>query len=182
MQLASAILDKLIKYRFILWQIAFYQVVYLSCIFLGQGKQAYLAYLSIFIFIGVHFLVTKNRKADFFLMLQMIVLSTIGETLCYKIGLFQFKMPFSIIPIWLVGMFACFSLMLPYAMKVILDKGKIAWVLAAIFGPFSYFSAMQMGALEMENIVFSLCGLAIVWTLYMYCFQQLILFYRKFKI
>ena len=64
-------------------------------------------------------------------------------------------------------------------MKPILDKGKLALGLAAIFGSFLYYSAMKMGAFEMPNLFFSLVGFAFVWGIYMYCFQQFMSFIKK---
>ena len=169
-------------YGYILWQIALYQVVYLSGIFYGQSEKAYFFYVAIVVFVSVHFIVNKQKKADLFLMLQVMILAVVGESFCLALGFFQFKQALLwgfFPPFWLLGMFLCFSLMLPYAMKPILDKGKLALVLAAIFGPFSYYSAMKMGALVMPNLFFSLVGLAFVWVLYMFCFQQFMFLYKK---
>lgn len=68
-------------------------------------------------------------------------------------------------PIWLVAIWAIFMTTLCHSLQWVGRKPWLPWVLAPMAGPFAYWSASQLGAVELPLMNLSLLALALGWLL-----------------
>lgn len=66
-------------------------------------------------------------------------------------------------PVWLVMIWAIFMTTLCHSLQWVSRKPWLPWVLAPIAGPFAYWSASQLGAVELPMMNLSLVALALGW-------------------
>ncbi|WP_297794219.1 DUF2878 domain-containing protein [uncultured Marinobacter sp.] len=66
-------------------------------------------------------------------------------------------------PIWLVAIWAIFMTTLCHSLQWVGRKRWLPWVLAPMAGPFAYWSASQLGAVELPMMNLSLVALALGW-------------------
>lgn len=66
-------------------------------------------------------------------------------------------------PVWLLAIWAIFMTTLSHSLQWISRKRWLPWVLAPITGPFAYWSASQLGAVQLPVLSTSLIALALGW-------------------
>ncbi len=71
----------------------------------------------------------------------------------------------SLTPIWIVGIWAAFMTTLSHSLSWISSKAWLPFVCAPIAGPFAYWSASKMGAVDLPDLTVSLIALAVGWLL-----------------
>lgn len=70
---------------------------------------------------------------------------------------------FQLTPIWILGLWAAFSTTLSHSLSWISAKPWLPFVCAPIAGPFAYWSASKLGAVDMPDLTLSLAALALGW-------------------
>lgn len=70
---------------------------------------------------------------------------------------------FQLTPIWILGLWAAFTTTLSHSLSWISAKPWLPFVCAPVAGPFAYWSASKMGAVEMPDLTVSLAALAVGW-------------------
>lgn len=68
-------------------------------------------------------------------------------------------------PIWLVAIWAIFMTTLCHSLQWVSRKPWLPWILAPMAGPFAYWSASKLGAVELPLMNLSLLALALGWLL-----------------
>ncbi|MEQ9547737.1 MAG: DUF2878 domain-containing protein [Marinobacter sp.] len=66
-------------------------------------------------------------------------------------------------PVWLVAIWAIFMTTLCHSLQWVSRKRWLPWMLAPMAGPFAYWSASQLGAVELPMMNLSLVALALGW-------------------
>ncbi|MEX2475591.1 DUF2878 domain-containing protein [Marinobacter sp.] len=66
-------------------------------------------------------------------------------------------------PIWLIAIWAIFMTTLSHSLQWVGRKPWLPWLLAPMAGPFAYWSASQLGAVELPVLIPSLVALALGW-------------------
>lgn len=66
-------------------------------------------------------------------------------------------------PVWLVGIWAIFMTTLSHSLSWIGSKPWLPFVCAPVAGPFAYWSASKLGAVELPDMPLSLIALAFGW-------------------
>ncbi|MBL3556843.1 MULTISPECIES: DUF2878 domain-containing protein [Marinobacter] len=66
-------------------------------------------------------------------------------------------------PVWLVGIWAIFMTTLSHSLSWISSKAWLPFVCAPVAGPFAYWSASKLGAVELPDLTLSLMALAVGW-------------------
>ncbi|MDX1554114.1 MAG: DUF2878 domain-containing protein [Marinobacter sp.] len=66
-------------------------------------------------------------------------------------------------PVWLVGIWAIFMTTLSHSLSWISSKAWLPFVCAPVAGPFAYWSASKLGAVELPDLTLSLIALAVGW-------------------
>lgn len=68
-------------------------------------------------------------------------------------------------PVWLVGIWAIFMTTLSHSLSWISSKAWLPFVCAPVAGPFAYWSASKLGAVQLPDPTVSLVALALGWLL-----------------
>lgn len=66
-------------------------------------------------------------------------------------------------PVWLVGIWAIFMTTLSHSLSWISSKAWLPFVCAPVAGPFAYWSASKLGAVQLPDLTVSLVALALGW-------------------
>lgn len=66
-------------------------------------------------------------------------------------------------PVWLVGIWAIFMTTLSHSLSWISSRAWLPFVCAPFAGPFAYWSASKLGAVELPDPTMSLVALAVGW-------------------
>ncbi|WP_150913448.1 DUF2878 domain-containing protein [Marinobacter halotolerans] len=82
---------------------------------------------------------------------------------------------FQLTPIWILGLWAAFTTTLSHSLSWIGSKPWLPYVCAPIAGPFAYWSASKMGAVQLPDLTLSLAALALGW----FIVFPLLLYIRK---
>jgi hypothetical protein len=108
--------------------------------------------------------ISKARKAELQFIGAGVVIGGLLDGLWFNIGVLDNGIEgFQLTPIWILGLWAAFSTTLSHSLGWISAKPWLPYVCAPIAGPFAYWSASKMGAVELPDLTFSLLALAIGW-------------------
>lgn len=121
--------------------------------------------------VGAHLLIfsqAPEREARFLVMAA--VLGICIDTLWQNLGVLQFPAhegPYAsgMIPGWLMAIWLIFATTLHHSLRWIGDHRWLPVILAPIGGPFAYWSASRLGAIEIGHGALGLVLLAIGWLL-----------------
>ncbi|QPG04380.1 DUF2878 domain-containing protein [Salinimonas marina] len=116
----------------------------------------------------VFFLMTSQPRLDAVCMLLVVALGTLVDSALTLTGMFAFSGPvYGVpIPLWLVALWAGFSLTLGHSLNYLQGRPGISALLGVIFGPLSYWAGARFGAVDFPNsLIFTLIILAVVWGL-----------------
>ncbi|MFT7338365.1 MAG: hypothetical protein ACI92B_001695 [Marinobacter maritimus] len=131
----------------------------------------------VLVFLLLHFvLVSQNRFTE----LQFIGLGTVTgavlDGLWFRLGILDYGSGAVLVtPLWLVAIWAIFMTTLSHSLNWISRKVWLAFLFAPVAGPFAYWSASEIGIVELPELVPSLLALAVGWMVVF----PLLLFARK---
>ncbi|PKF63347.1 DUF2878 domain-containing protein [Psychromonas sp. psych-6C06] len=111
-----------------------------------------------------HFLLSPSKKADLFTLLAITLVGSLADYLLTFLGIFIFPKE-SFIPLWLVLLWAHFSLTLNHSMRWLTQVPVyIQITFGAIFGTLSYYAGAKLGAVTLnENLLLSLFSISMIW-------------------
>ncbi|KMQ74481.1 DUF2878 domain-containing protein [Marinobacter subterrani] len=132
----------------------------------------------VLVFLVVHFaLVSQHRVTE----LQFVGLGTVAgsvlDGIWFRTGILDDGTGGEVLltPPWLVAIWAIFMTTLSHSLNWISKKTWLPFVLAPLAGPFAYWSASQVGAVQLPQLVPSLIALGLGWLIIF----PLLLFARK---
>jgi hypothetical protein len=128
-----------------------------------------------------HFLLSPIRQADLLTLLGITLLGSLGDYLLTFLGVFTFSDTL-FIPIWLILLWAHFSLTLNHGMSWLSKLPLYARILfGAIFGPLSYYAGAELGAVELQyHLILSLFAMSMIWASLLPVYIEIALFNRDF--
>ena len=112
------------------------------------------------------FLVCRQPRLDATCMVIIVVVGTAVDSILTLTGIFAFSGPVYAVPIplWLIGLWAGFSLTLGHSLNYLQGRPGLSALLGVIFGPLSYWAGARFGAVDFPNsVVFTLIVLALIW-------------------
>lgn len=117
------------------------------------------------VFLAIHFaLISQNRWVEAqFVGLGTVVGGVLDGIWFYTGVLDDGTGQVVLTPIWLIAIWAIFMTTLSHSLQWVSRKRWLPWVLAPMAGPFAYWSASQLGAVELPVLATSLVALAIGW-------------------
>lgn len=147
-------------YRNIL-NFALFQLGWLACVMLPQTW----ALVIVIIFLFVHFALVSQRRMD---ELQFIAVGTLAGSLLDGLWLRTGILAdtggqFVVTPLWLIALWAIFMTTLNHSLGWIGRNRILAFILAPIAGPFTYWSASALGAVTLPGLLPSMIALALGW-------------------
>ena len=131
-------------------------------------SKPYLGPLVTLIFILVHLFLVKFNNRDIKIILTAIIMGFAIDSLFFQTNLIQYKGGYlvnhNIAPLWIVSMWAGFSITLLYTLNKIKNNYNLAMLLGLIGGPLSYQAGAQIGSISV-NSYFAYLILSITWGL-----------------
>ncbi|MCK7550121.1 MULTISPECIES: DUF2878 domain-containing protein [Marinobacter] len=117
------------------------------------------------LFLVIHFtLISQNRWMEAQFIGFGTVIGGVLDGIWFNTGILDDGTGQVVItPIWLIAIWAIFMTTLSHSLQWISSKPWLPWVLAPITGPFTYWSASQLGAVELPVLTTSLLALAVGW-------------------
>ncbi|MBO6851960.1 MAG: DUF2878 domain-containing protein [Marinobacter sp.] len=117
------------------------------------------------LFLVIHFaLISQNRWMEAQFIGFGTVIGGVLDGIWFNTGILDDGTGQVVItPIWLIAIWAIFMTTLSHSLQWISSKPWLPWVLAPITGPFAYWSASQLGAVELPVLSTSLIALAVGW-------------------
>jgi hypothetical protein len=120
--------------------------------------------------------ISQARMAELQFIGAGVVIGGLLDGLWFNIGVLDNGIEeFQLTPIWILGLWAAFSTTLSHSLSWISAKPWLPFACAPIAGPFAYWSASKMGAVELPDLALSLGALALGWLVVF----PLLLFIRK---
>lgn len=115
--------------------------------------------------VAVHLtLVSQHRSRELQFILLGTVLGSLLDGLWFQLGIMSDSAGLVVwTPVWLVGMWAVFLTTLAHSLSWMGSRPWLPFVLAPIAGPFAYWSASELGAVELPGAWASLLALALGW-------------------
>lgn len=119
--------------------------------------------ILIAILIG-HFLVSQHRVRDWVTLMFITLIGSLVDLTASYMGLFAFKDD-HLLPLWLMLLWANFSLTLHYSMAWLMRSPLfIQALLGGLFGCFSYYAAHKLGAVDYPvGISITIFALIVIW-------------------
>jgi hypothetical protein len=120
--------------------------------------------------------ISQARMAELQFIGAGVVIGGLLDGLWFNIGVLDNGIEeFQLTPVWILGLWAAFSTTLSHSLSWISAKPWLPFACAPIAGPFAYWSASKMGAVELPDLALSLGALALGWLVVF----PLLLFIRK---
>ncbi|WP_404362492.1 DUF2878 domain-containing protein [Marinobacter sp.] len=138
-----------------------FQAGWLACVIWPGMETAALA-LAI---VAVHLLLISQKPArEWQFILLGTVLGSLLDGIWFQTGVMKDASGTLVwTPVWLIGVWAVFLTTLSHSLSWMGKRAWLPFVLAPIAGPFAYWSASQLGAVVLPELVPSLLALALGW-------------------
>lgn len=108
--------------------------------------------------------ISQARMAELQFIGAGVVIGGLLDGLWFNVGVIDNGVEgFQLTPIWILGLWAAFSTTLSHSLSWISAKPWLPFACAPIAGPFAYWSASKMGAVELPDLALSLAALAVGW-------------------
>ena len=132
------------------------------------------------IFILLHLVIVKFNSRDIKIIGLALLSGLVIDSLFFQFNLINYQggilTQFKLAPLWILSMWAGFSVTLLYSLDSIKNRYFISGILGLIGGPLSYNAGVQIGSITLNGLL-SYIALGIVWGLIIpilfYCINQL---------
>lgn len=145
-----------------------FKICWFACAMCSVWAKPYLGPLVTIIFILVHLFLVKFNKRDIKIILTAILMGFVIDSFFFQSNLIHYKggylVKYNIAPLWIVSMWAGFSITLLYTLIKIKNNYNLAMFLGLIGGPLSYQAGVQIGSITI-NSNFAYLILSITWGL-----------------
>ncbi|RAP34505.1 hypothetical protein DID80_07235 [Candidatus Marinamargulisbacteria bacterium SCGC AAA071-K20] len=142
-----------------------YYLTWFMLVYFSNSSDLWIAYTFSSMYIFMHFLLSKHRKRDAVLLMSLVSLGILVDGLLTYFNILHFKSSIEVVglPVWLIVIWALFSLLPNYSLKWLHSFPKASILFGMIGGPLSYYSAAKLGAVTFPNITLSLIVLSVIW-------------------
>ncbi len=156
--------------KFALINLLAFQVVWFVAVIAASHGNPWAGPVAALFFAVGHFIWTDDRAGDLRLILVALCMGLIVDSALAASGLIRFDSPWPsehLAPVWILAMWAGFSLTLNHSMRFLRSRWWLAALFGLIGGPLSYWGAAQgFGALAFGDApMLSLGALALLWGL-----------------
>lgn len=130
------------RWQHILLNIAIFQIGWAVCVIAGNSSA--LIYTSVAVLLHFYFFI-KNSK-EIYLILGFTLVGIFWDSLLMRIGALSFSESSSLIPVWLICLWALFACTLNHSLAWLSNKLLISAVVGALAAPLSYLAGIKLGA------------------------------------
>ena len=141
-----------------------FKVCWVLCAFCSVWEKPYLGPLVTLIFIIGHLLIVNFNFRDIKIIIASIILGFIIDTLFLNFDFVIYKNSINYAPLWIIAMWAGFSITLIYTLDSLQNKYFMAALLGLVGGPLSYQAGDSIGSITI-NHNYSYIVLAIAWAI-----------------
>lgn len=115
--------------------------------------------------VGFHLVfISQARMSELQFIGAGVVLGGLLDGLWFNTGVLDNGVSgFQLTPVWILGLWAAFTTTLSHSLSWIGARPWLPFVCAPVAGPFAYWSASKLGAVEMPDLTLSLAALALGW-------------------
>lgn len=119
----------------------------------------------VILLIGFHLaFISQARMAELQFIGAGTVLGGLLDGLWFNTGVLDNGVSdFQLTPVWILGLWAAFTTTLSHSLSWISSRPWLPYVCAPVAGPFAYWSASKLGAVQMPDLTLSLAALALGW-------------------
>ena len=157
-----------------------FKICWIACAFSTKWGTPYLGPLLTLIFILLHLVIVKFNSRDIKIIGLALLSGLVIDSLFFQFNLINYQggilTQFKLAPLWILSMWAGFSVTLLYSLDSIKKRYFISGILGLIGGPLSYNAGVQIGSITLNGLL-SYIALGIVWGLIIpilfYCINQL---------
>ncbi len=151
-----------------IYDIIGFKICWLLCAFCSVWGNPYLGPIATIVFILLHLFIVKFNKRDIKIVGIAIICGLIIDSLFSIFGFIEYKggilIVYNLAPLWILSMWAGFSLTMLYALDSIKTRYFISFLFGFIGGPLSYSAGVKIGSLSITTN-FTYVLLAIAWGL-----------------
>ncbi len=147
----------------LLINIAFFQAGWLICVIVSNEVAA----LAGFALVGAHLVLVSQRPAHEALFIGLgTLLGSLMDGLWFWLGFLVSPEPYSgLIPVWLVALWALFLTTPGHSLAWLAAHRRLVFLLSPVAGAFAYWSASQLGAVELRAPLLGLLAIGMGWLL-----------------
>jgi len=145
-----------------------FKICWLACAFSTKWGNPYLGPLFTLIFILLHLVIVKFNSRDIKIISLSLIIGLIMDSLFFQFNLIHYQggilTQFKLAPLWILSMWAGFSVTLLYSLDSIKNRYLSSGLLGFIGGPLSYNAGVQIGSITLNGLL-AYIVLAITWGL-----------------
>lgn len=150
-----------------------FQAGWLVCVLYTNAAAAGLIVLLVAFHLAF---ISQSRMSELQFIGAGTVIGGLLDGLWFNTGILENGVSgFQLTPVWILGLWAAFTTTLSHSLSWIGSKSWLPFVCAPVAGPFAYWSASKLGAVQMPDLTLSLSALALGWLLVF----PLLLYIRK---
>ena len=143
-----------------------FKICWITCAFSTKWGNPYLGPFITLFFILLHLIIVKFKLRDIQIISLSIFIGFIVDSLFFQFNLINYEggilAQFNLSPIWILSMWAGFSITLLYTLNSIKERYFIAALLGFIGGPLSYNAGVQIGSIIINGSI-AYFALALSW-------------------
>ena len=151
-----------------LYDLIGFKICWVLCAFCSIWNQPYLGPLATTFFIMIHLYFVRFKSRDIKIILIAILCGLLLDTSFSKLGLISYQggifAHYGLSPLWILSMWAGFSLSMMYTLESIKDKYIISSFLGLIGGPLSYSAGVGIGSITIHT-TFAYVVLGFAWAI-----------------
>lgn len=145
-----------------------FKICWIACAFSTKWGMPYLGPILTFIFILLHLIIVQFNNRDIKVVSLALLIGLVVDSLFFQSELIIYQGGFlaqlKLAPLWILSMWAGFSVTLLYSLDSIKKRYFISGILGVIGGPLSYNAGVQIGSIVLNGLS-AYIALAIVWGL-----------------
>lgn len=132
------------------------QAVWFACVLSAAHSMSWLGLMAAALYLGGVLYSSPDRRMELSFLFSIATIAFGLDSLLVASDQIQFADPapfFSdyIAPPWMIALWLCFATLAPRSLSLLSGRYALAAFLGAVAGPFTYYSAMNMGAATMSS-------------------------------
>ncbi len=151
-----------------LYDLIGFKICWFLCACCSVWEQPYLGPIVTLLFILIHLTIVKFKSRDIQVIIIAILCGLFFDSIFSYFNLINYKggilSYYNLAPLWILSMWAGFSLTMIYTLERIKEKYFISSLLGFVGGPLSYSAGVGIGSLDIQTN-FAYVFLAVSWAI-----------------
>ena len=160
-----------------------YQLTWLMCV-IGEKllKEPLVGFFTGLFFIICYFYFSINKKRALIIVFSIALLGYLFDSTIVYFNIYEFNsnLKFGVLPIWMLVLWISFSILFDKVLVFLRNYQKLGIFFSALLGPFTYYSGVPLGLIEIYNIYIFIFVMIFFWSFLMLFYLKVIL--KRFSI